>query len=65
MNTGMTPVGTRTLCLPPQVAPVERKIGASALGKSGGVEPSFDWGGLLSTIAPIAAQVLPGLLSAI
>lgn len=65
MNNEITSGGTPQLCLPLQVAPVERKVVASALAGRGGVDPSFDWGSLISTLAPVAAQVLPGLLSAI
>lgn len=65
MNNEMQSLEAPRLCLPLQVAPVERKVVAAALSGREGVDPSFDFGSFLSSLAPVAAQVLPGLLSAI
>lgn len=70
MNTGMTRIGgTRGLCMPPQVAPVDRRVVGSALTHHSGVEPSDFWSDLAKTALPIlgqvATQALPALFSAI
>ncbi|MBU7586459.1 MAG: hypothetical protein KAF91_26945 [Nostoc sp. TH1S01] len=51
--------------LPIQSAPVERTITGAAVSNGNGVDPSFDWGGLLKTVGNVAATALPAVLGAI
>lgn len=52
-----------TLRLPRQAAPIDRTpAGSAAFSSEAGVDASFDWGGLLSSVVGAAA---PALLSAI
>jgi hypothetical protein len=46
------------LRLPLQAAPIHRTTVASALNDGSGVQPSFDWGSLISTAIPIIASFL-------
>jgi len=52
-------VGTHQLCLPPQIAPVERTLAAAALSGQDGVVPSQNWGNIASGVL----QALPSILS--
>ena len=49
------------LTLPVQVQPVDRPVVASALNGDGSVNPSFDWGGLLKQVIPVATSLLGSL----
>jgi len=65
---GNLQMGTRTLCLPPQVASVDRKVTASALATADGVQPSFDFfrdilGPVGQAVAPVLAQAAPAAIS--
>lgn len=52
-----------TLRVPFQAAPVDRTpAGAAAFGSEAGVDASFDWGGLLGSVAQAA---LPALAAAL
>jgi hypothetical protein len=48
--------------LPIQAAPVERNITGAAISNQNGVDPSFDWGGLLKTVGSVAAPILGSLI---
>lgn len=48
--------------LPLQAAPVERTIAGTPMSNQSGVDPSFNWGGLLKDVASAA---LPAVLGAI
>ncbi len=41
---------TKSSKLPVQATPVERNVTGAAMSSENGVDPSFDWGGLLSTV---------------
>ncbi len=48
--------------LPVQAAPIERTIVGAAMSSGDGVDPSFDWGGLLGGIAKAAIPVIAGAI---
>ncbi|MEH1865822.1 MAG: hypothetical protein V7K69_12565 [Nostoc sp.] len=48
--------------LPIQAAPVERTIVGTPMSSGNGVDPSFDWGGLVKTIGSVAAPLLGSLI---
>ena len=51
--------------VPNQCAPVERQLPMAGASQAPGIDPSFNWGGLLKTVAqtalPLAAQVVGSL----
>ncbi len=58
-----TPAASPRRRLPIQAMPIDRsRAGASALAADGGVEASFDWGGLAQSLIPIATTALGSLL---
>ncbi len=48
--------------LPIQSAPVVRTASGAAVSGQSGVDPSFDWGGLLGSIAKVGLPILGGAL---
>jgi hypothetical protein len=62
MKNQMSTLGTQRLRLPPQMAPVNRTLAASALSGQDGVVPSFSLGGFLEKALPIAINTLGSFL---
>lgn len=54
-----TPATSPHRRLPIQAMPIDRsQAGASALAAEGGVEASFDWGGLAQSLIPVLGSML-------